>query len=73
MSFEYLQGRRHNDLSGKPAPVFDHPHSKNLFPDVQMEPPVFRFVPIVSGPVTGHHRKEPGSLFFAPPIKHFTH
>jgi len=25
--------------------------------------PVLQFVPTASGPVTGHHRKEPGSLF----------
>ena len=35
-----------------------------LFPDVQREPPAFQFVPIASCPATGHHWKEPGSLFF---------
>jgi len=28
---------------------------RKVFPDVQMELPVFQFVPVVSGPVTGHH------------------
>lgn len=36
-----------------------------VFPNVQQEPPLFRFVHIVSGPVTGHHCKKPGSVFFA--------
>lgn len=30
-------------------PVLGHPHSENVFPDVQRESPVFPFVPIVSG------------------------
>ena len=28
---------------------------EKVFPNVQREPPVFRFVPVASGPVTGHH------------------
>ena len=35
-----------------------------VFPDVQTEPPVLQFVPIASGPVTGHHWKVPGSICF---------
>ena len=38
---------------------------KTVFPDVQREPPVFQFTPIASGPVTGHHREKPGSVFCA--------
>ncbi len=43
------------NLPGQPVPVLGHPHSEKVFPDVQTEPPVFQFVPIASGPVTGHH------------------
>jgi len=44
---------------------------KKVFPDVQSEPPVLQFVHIASRPVTGHHRKEPGSIFFTPSIQVF--
>ena len=53
-AFEYLHGGRLHDLSGQPVPVLGHPHSEKVFPDVQSEPPGFQFVPIASGPVTGH-------------------
>ena len=46
-----------------------HPHSKKVFPDVQRKPPVLLFVPIVSGPVTGHRWEEPGSVLFAPSLQ----
>ena len=53
-----------HNLLQQPVPGLSHPHSEKVFPDVQAEPPVFQFVPIVSGPVAGHHCKEPGSAFF---------
>ena len=55
MAFEYLQQWRLRNLSGQPMTVLCHPHSKNVFSDVQREPPVFQFqfVPIASGPVRG--------------------
>jgi len=34
-------------------------------------PPIFQFVSIASGLVTGHHWKEPGSGFFAPSLQLF--
>ena len=40
-------------------------------PAVQREPPVFQFVPIASALITGHHRKEPGSILFTPSIQLF--
>ena len=55
MAFEYLQGGRLHNLSGQPVPVLSNPHSKKVFPDVQTGPPVFQFVPIASGPVSGHY------------------
>ena len=42
-----------------------------VFPDVQREPPVLQLVPIVPGPVTGHHWKEPGSVLFASSLQVF--
>ena len=51
--FEYLQRRRLHNLSGQPVPVLGHPQSK-VFPHIQMELPVFQFVPIAPCPVTGH-------------------
>jgi len=37
------------------AQVLGHPHSEKVFPDVQKEPLVFRFVPADSSSATGHH------------------
>ena len=71
MAFEYLQGWRLRNLSGQPVPVLSHPHSKKVLPAVLREPPVFQSVPAASGPVTGHHWKEPGSVLFAPSLQVF--
>ena len=35
-----------------------------VFPDVQIVPPVFQFVSVTSRPDTGHHLKESGSIPF---------
>lgn len=51
--------------------MLSQPHSKNLFPNIQREPPVFQFVPIASCPITGNHQKEPGSNFFAASLQVF--
>jgi len=48
-------------------------HRKKVFPDVQWEPPVFVFVPTASGPVTGHHWKEPGSVLFTSSVQVFAY
>ena len=63
--FEYLQRRRLHSLSGQPVPVLGHPQSKEVFSHVQMELPVFQFVPIAPCPVAGHHLKESGDLRFS--------
>ena len=65
MAFEYLQGQRLHNLSGQPVPELSHPHSEKAFPDVRRESSVFQFVLIASGPVTGHHWIEPGSVLSA--------
>ena len=70
-AFEYLQGGELHNLYGQPVPVLSHPRGKEVFPHVQTEPPMFRFVPTASGLVTGHHWKEPGSVFFAPSLQVF--
>jgi len=58
VALEYLQKRRQggrlHSLSGQPVPVLGHPHSKEVIPDVQREPAVFRFVPTASFHIPGH-------------------
>jgi len=49
------------------------PSQQKSVPDVQREPPVFQFVPIASGPATGHHPEEPGTVLFAPSLQLFMH
>jgi len=44
-----------------------------VFPDVQTAPHVFQLLPIASCPGTGHQRKEPGSVFFAPSLQTHIH
>uniref|UniRef100_A0A8B9Q4U4 Transmembrane protein 19 n=1 Tax=Apteryx owenii TaxID=8824 RepID=A0A8B9Q4U4_APTOW len=63
VGFEYLQGWRLHNLSGQPVPVLCHPHSKEVFHYVQLELPVFQFVPIASCPVTGPHPLYPLTLY----------
>ena len=46
---------------------------KSVSSFVQREPPIFQFVPVVSGPVTGHQWKEPVSVFFTPSLQVFEH
>lgn len=38
-----------------------------------MESPVLQFVLIASCPLTGHHGKDPGSIFFAPSLQVVAH
>lgn len=63
MTFEYLQGWRLPSAPGQPVPALHPPHRKEEFPDVQRDPPVFPCVPVASGSATGHHWREPGSVF----------
>jgi len=65
----FLVSPKRNHESGQPVPVLSHPHSDKVFPIVQREPPVFQSVSIASGPVTGHHLEEPGSVLFAPSLQ----
>jgi len=53
--FEYLQGRKIHNPSGEPVPVLCHPQREEVPPPVQMELPMFQFVPVAPCPVTGHH------------------
>lgn len=55
----HLHKWRLHHHSGQPVPALGQPHSGKEFSDIQMEPPVFQFVPIASCLVTGSHRKEP--------------
>ena len=51
-AFENLQGWRLHKLPGQRVPVLSHPRSEKVFPDVQMECPVFQCAPISSGPAS---------------------
>lgn len=64
LSERLCRWRLHN-RPGQPMPVLGHSHREKVFPDVQETPPVFQFMPIASGAVTGHHWAEPGSVLFA--------
>lgn len=66
MAFESLQGGRLH-LSGQPLLVFTLTVKKHLL--VFRESLLFQFVPIVSGPLTRHHWKEPGSVTFSPSLQ----
>ena len=50
-------------------PVLKQQHSTEVLPGAQREPPAFQFLPIASGPGTGHYWKEPGSIFFTPSLQ----
>ena len=71
MAFAYLLGCSLQNPSGQPMPLPRHSHTEKVLPDVQREPPVFQLVPVDSGSVTGHHQREPGSIFFAPSLQVF--
>lgn len=45
IAFEYVQGGRFHNISGQPVPVFSPLQSKNVFPHIQMEPPLFQIAP----------------------------
>ena len=69
MAFEYPQGGRPYYLSGQPVPVLGRPRRTEVFAGVQREPSVFQFVLSASGPATGYHWKEPGSVLMAPSLQ----
>lgn len=50
---QYLRRERSPKLSGQPVAVICHLHSRELFPYVQIEPPVFHFVLFASCLITG--------------------
>lgn len=52
-----------------PGQLLCHLHSRMVFSVVQMEPSVLQFVPLAFWPDTGRHRKEPGSILFAPSLQ----
>jgi len=44
--FEYHQRRRIHNISGQPVPVVRHPQMEEVLPYVQVELPMFQFVPV---------------------------
>lgn len=67
MGFEYLQHWKLHNLSGKTVLLLGHSHSKEVFPYVHMELPVFQFAFVALGSVSGDHWKEPVSILYAFP------
>lgn len=63
--FEYLQRRRLQNLSKQFIPLLSYPQSKEIFPHVYKELPVFHFVPLA---VLLGHRKKPGLILLAPSL-----
>jgi len=71
VGLEYLQRRRLHNLPGQPVPVLRHPQREAILPHIQMELPVFQFVPIAPCPVAGHHREESGPILVTPTLEIF--
>ena len=57
MGLEYLQEKGHHNISGQPDPVLRHSDSKDL-PHVNMDPPVFHFLPVALCSIAARHGKE---------------
>lgn len=51
--------------------VLRHTHCEKVFPNVQREHHVFQLALITSDPVTGHHWKKAGCIFFTPSFQLF--
>lgn len=58
-------------LSGQSVPWLRHPHSKEVFPRIQMELAVFRYMPVSPCPVAEHHWKESGCVLLTSALKIF--
>lgn len=65
---EYLQRRKLHSPSRQPAPVLCHSSREDDLSHVQVEPPVFLFVPTATGSVAEHHQKQPGSTHLPPTL-----
>lgn len=65
---KHWQARGINHFSGKPVPVLGHPRGKELFPNVQSEPPRHSFVPFpcALSSVTREQRPAPPPLLPLP-------
>lgn len=72
-SSEYLQGEGFHNLPEQPVPLPIDPQSKKKKKSSWSSEGtlVFQFMPIASSPVTGHHWKEPGSLFLLSSLQIF--
>lgn len=64
---------RDGDATTSPGNQLCHSHCKEVFPSIQMEFPVFHFVPVASCGLSGHHRKEPDSILLTPSLKVFVY
>jgi len=53
-----LQGWRLHHLPGQPVPMPDHSFSKDIFPNIQSEPPLTQLEAIASRPVASYLGEE---------------
>lgn len=68
MCSKSMQEERLNNISREPVPVFNHSHHKEMFPDVQKEPPEFQFMSTALCLVFSTTWKLPGSILFTPSL-----
>jgi len=64
--FEPLQGWGLHHCPGQPAPRPDHSCSKEIFPNIQSEPPLTQLEAIASRPITGYLGEETNSHLTTP-------
>ena len=71
MGFEHLQSRRLHSFLAQPVLGLHHLHSKEVFPHIQMELPVFQSVNVAPCPVSGHCWEESVPILLMPALKVF--
>lgn len=70
---EYLQGEKLHNIFVWPVPLQGHPHSEEVFPDVQVKPPMFQFVFLASWIAHGFLAQGSYRSNFIPLMELFTH
>jgi len=58
MFFEHLQGWGLHHLPGQSVPTPDHSFSEEIFPNIQLKPPLKQLEAIASRPITGYLGEE---------------
>lgn len=60
---QWQQAWGNNNHARKTVPVFDHAHSKEIFPNIYSELPLVQLCAIPARPLVGYHAKRPVPLF----------